>query len=83
MESFRDNKMLSRSLVLAWVIAFVCATDVFSPLNDMLQLVPLPSHEFRMQIIGLYALDTILIFGIEHFVRKHFGTEKSKFDKQN
>ena len=78
MESFRDNKMLSRSLLVAWCVALICATDVFPPLNDMLQLVPLPSNTFRLQIIFLYLVDTVMIFSIESFVRKFYGTEKSK-----
>jgi len=81
MESFRDNKWLSRSLIVAWITAAVCASDIFPPLNDLLQLVPLPSHEFRLQIIGLYALDTFLIFGSEHFVRKWYGSESSKLQQ--
>jgi hypothetical protein len=81
MESFRNNKMLSRSLFLAWFTAFICATDIFPPINDLLQLVPLPSNHFRLQIIGLYLVDTVLIFTIEHFVRKFYGTEKSKLEQ--
>jgi cation-transporting ATPase 13A1 len=81
MESFRSNKMLSRSLVLAWFVAVVCATDVFPPLNDMLQLVPLPSNYFRFQIIFLYLIDTVLIFVIEKGVRHYYGTEKSKLNQ--
>ena len=38
MESFRDNKWLSRSLVIAWCVAALCATDFFPPLNDMLSI---------------------------------------------
>ena len=81
MESFRDNKWLSRSLVIAWCVAALCATDFFPPLNDMLQLVPLPSLEFRLKIFGLYVTDTVLIFTAEHFVRKYYGTEKSKLQQ--
>ena len=62
-------------------VAVVCATDVFPPLNDMLQLVPLPSNYFRCQIIFLYLIDTVLIFVIEKGVRHYYGTEKSKLNQ--
>ena len=52
MESLRDNKGLSRSLLLGWSVGFVCASDMLTPLNDMFQLVPVavdnvPNADYR------------------------------------
>jgi cation-transporting ATPase 13A1 len=78
MESLRDNKGLHRSLLAGWAVGFVCASDVLMPLNDMFQLVPLPSSSFRFQIVGLLVLDTIATFGFEWLIRKWYGSETPK-----
>ena len=78
MQSLRNNKGLSRSLLITWSIGLVLATDILTPLNDMLELVPLPDGVFRYQIIGLLLLDTIFIFGCEGAVRHFFGQEKPR-----
>ena len=78
MESLRDNKGLHRSLLAGWAVGFVCASDVLMPLNDMFQLVPLPSSAFRFQIVGLLVLDTIATFGFEWLIRKWYGSETPK-----
>ena len=78
MESLRDNKGLSRSLLLGWSVGFVCASDMLTPLNDMFQLVPLPSTMFRMQIIGLLVLDTCATFGCEYIIRIWYGSESPR-----
>ena len=78
MQSLRNNKGLSRSLLITWSIGLVLATDILTPLNDMLELVPLPDGVFRYQIIGLLLLDTVFIFGCEGAVRHFFGQEKPR-----
>ena len=78
MESLKDNTGLCRSLICGWILGFVCASDVLSPLNDMLQLVPLPSSTFRFQIVGLLVLDTLATFGCEKLILKWYGSEALK-----
>jgi hypothetical protein len=78
MESLRDNKGLHRSLLVGWAVGFVCASDMLTPLNDMFQLVPLPSSTFRYQIVGLLILDTCATFGCEMLIRKFYGSEPPK-----
>ena len=78
MESLLDNKGLNRSLLGGWSIGLICATDVLTPLNDMFQLVPLPTTMLRVQIVGLLIIDTMLIFGVEMLVRKFYGSEVAR-----
>lgn len=78
MESLWNNKGLSRSLLMTWCFGIILATDMLTPVNDMLDLVPLPDGTFRYQIIGLLLLDTVFIFGCEGAVRYFFGQEKPR-----
>ena len=43
MENLTENKLLFRSLQTCYAVLFVCALDMFPPLNQLLQLTPLPS----------------------------------------
>jgi manganese-transporting P-type ATPase len=43
MEDLRENKMMVRALQFCYTILFCCALEIFPPLNDLLQLAPLPS----------------------------------------
>ncbi|KAK1733658.1 cation-transporting ATPase [Skeletonema marinoi] len=43
MENLTENKLLFRSLQACYAVLFVCALDIFPPLNQLLQLTPLPS----------------------------------------
>ena len=42
-EPLRENKMLLRSLQVCYGVLFVCALEIFPPLNDLLQLTEFPS----------------------------------------
>lgn len=43
MEDLTDNKLLFRGVQGCYFVLFVCASEVFPPLNQLLQLSPLPS----------------------------------------
>lgn len=43
MENLTENKLLFRSIQACYAVLFVCALDIFPPLNQLLQLTPLPS----------------------------------------
>ena len=43
MESLAENKLLSRSLLAVAACLLVCVTEIFLPLNQLLQLDPFPS----------------------------------------
>ncbi|KAF1315791.1 P-type atpase, partial [Globisporangium splendens] len=70
MESFWDNKLLSRSALLAYVILGVAVTEVFMPLNAMLELVPMPNAELQSALLGLMAADTGVTFLFEYVVQQ-------------
>jgi magnesium-transporting ATPase (P-type) len=44
MQSLRDNKMLWRSYLVCMVLTVMCTLEVLPPLNDLLQLSPLPNE---------------------------------------
>ena len=43
MEDLTENKLLFRSIQACYFVLFVCATEVFTPLNQLMQLSPLPT----------------------------------------
>ena len=43
MESLSDNKLLFRSIQGCYFVLFVCAAEIFPPLNQLMQLSPLPT----------------------------------------
>ena len=54
-------------------LAFVAATDVFPPLNDALELVPIPTEELRLALLGLMVGNTAVIFLLEVGLERIFG----------
>lgn len=45
MQSFKSNRMLLRSVQICVGALFVCALEIFEPLNQLLQLSPLPTGQ--------------------------------------
>ncbi len=43
MQDLHENKIMMRSLQLCYGLLFICALELFPPINDLLQLAPLPS----------------------------------------
>jgi cation-transporting ATPase 13A1 len=43
MEDLTENKLLFRGIQGCYLILFVCASEIFMPLNQLMQLSPLPS----------------------------------------
>lgn len=43
MESLPENTLLYRSIQACYFVLFVCALEVFPPLNQLMQLSPLPT----------------------------------------
>merc|ERR1711871_225131 len=43
MQSMRENKFMYNTLAAGYVSIFLCVTEVFPPLNDCFELVPLPA----------------------------------------
>jgi cation-transporting ATPase 13A1 len=45
MEDFHENKLLLRSVQLCHAVVWICALEIFPPLNDLLQLAPFPNTD--------------------------------------
>ena len=43
MESLSENKLLFKSIQGCYFVLFVCAVEIFPPLNQLMQLSPLPT----------------------------------------
>jgi magnesium-transporting ATPase (P-type) len=50
MEDLRENKLLLRSLQVCYGVLFVCASEIFPPLNDLLQLTEFPNTRLAEDI---------------------------------
>lgn len=49
MEDLKENKLMMRGLQVCYGLLFVCAMEVFPPINDLLQLAPLPTTPPHIQ----------------------------------
>jgi cation-transporting ATPase 13A1 len=45
MEDFHENKLLLRSVQVCHAVIWICALEIFPPLNDLLQLAPFPNTD--------------------------------------
>jgi len=52
MESLSENTLLCRSIQACYFVLFVCASEVFPPLNQLMQLSPLPTTSPPMFHLG-------------------------------
>ena len=50
MQDLHENKLMMRGLQLCYCTLFVCALEIFPPINDLLQLAPLPATVVSMSI---------------------------------
>jgi len=67
MQSFKSNKMLLRSVQVCVGALFVCALEIFEPLNQLLQLSPLPTGQPLNEIAQMnFILNLIVkLFGFK------------------
>jgi cation-transporting ATPase 13A1 len=68
-QSLVDNKPLLRSVQLIYIVLFIALTEVFTPLNDLLQLVIFPNLNFQYALGGVCMANFALCFGIERACR--------------
>ena len=47
MKDVHENKLFYRTIQILYGVLIVCSMEVFSPLNDLLQLTPLPNSTDR------------------------------------
>jgi len=72
-QSIQDNTSLWRSILAVYAVLFIVCTEVFEPLNDLLQLATFPNPEFRTYIIGILALNFGLAWCVERLSQKLEG----------
>ena len=48
MQDFHENKMLSRAVQICHAIIWICALEIFPPLNDLLQLASFPQTDISI-----------------------------------
>ena len=72
MESLRENKNLFRSLIAVGALVFCCVMNIIPELNESLELVPMPTDEFRSTISSMLILDFIGAWIYENILRMIF-----------
>lgn len=73
MERMKDNKMLCRGLVIIFLVMALCTLGFVKPLDDLLELAPLPSFHFRLQLLGLLAADCLVVWLLEVVLLRVFS----------
>eukprot|EP00796_Vickermania_ingenoplastis_P010157 gene10157-7112_t len=67
MQSIRRNRPMFFALVIMAIMVFYLASEVEPELNEMLEIVPFPSAEFRDQFRNLLVFDALGSYAIECF----------------
>jgi hypothetical protein len=78
MQDLRENRTMSRLIFGSLLVIFLSALDFLTPLTDFLELAPLPSEEFRQNLVLLLAFDFFFVLFYEKFLRKMFAINKKK-----
>ena len=76
-DALRDNTALYNSLWYAGAFFVLLSLDVIRPLNDSLQLVPLPEG-FRWPLLLMAICDISAVYTIEHGLRALFPSSKGQ-----
>jgi len=76
-----DNVGFIRTLAGLVALCILCALGIFSPLNYLMEVVDLPSWEFRFQLIGLMLGDVASTFLWERLCRFSFWTTPTSLMK--
>jgi len=72
MQDLRENKLLLRSIQICLGVLFTSALEIFEPMNQLLQLSPLPSFGFKITLCGIMAVDTIVAYKVEKALVKFY-----------
>lgn len=78
MQSLTENRPLFILLTGLGSILLIAATDLIRPLNQMLQLVPMPSTQFRNWFCGLLLLNMAAVWIYERIISYLFKNEPPK-----
>ena len=82
MQSLRENTMLWRSICASHFLILLAATEIFPPVNDMLELAPLPTAEvhgipFQYFLLMLMIGNTLVVATFEKLVITIFEGSKT------
>jgi manganese-transporting P-type ATPase len=64
-QNIRENKLLFRASCGVYLVIAVLVLELFEPLSDLMQLVPLPSTTFQCLLGALLLLDLLACWGVE------------------
>ncbi len=65
MVSLGNNTNLYRGLMVSYAVAFAGALELVPDINEMLQLVPLPSADLQMVLVSVLVVDTVLCWALK------------------
>ncbi|GLE00332.1 hypothetical protein PINS_up009060 [Pythium insidiosum] len=69
MASFWEHKLLSRSALLAYVVLALAVTDIVPAMNELLELVPMPTIELQRTVALLMIADTAAVLALEALIQ--------------
>jgi hypothetical protein len=72
MENLKENRTLYTGLKIAAVSIIFLALEISPELNEFLQLHPLPSPEFRVQLVSLIVGDYLATVGVTKLIKAVF-----------
>jgi membrane protein implicated in regulation of membrane protease activity len=78
MESLKENTALYKSLAMTFMLMMLLAAEIVPSLNVFLELHPLPSDEFKMQLLGLLVFDVVSTYFYSKTLRRIFAVKPSK-----
>jgi cation-transporting ATPase 13A1 len=78
MQSLQENSGLYKAIVATMGLMLLLASEMIPELNEALQLHPLPSAEFRMELMGLIILDLVIVLGYTRFLKRVFRYKAQK-----
>lgn len=70
MEDLQENTLLLRSIQGCYAVLFICATEVFPPLNDLFQLSPFPITNMDTMSDDDWIVTVSQAGGLTNFVRQ-------------
>eukprot|EP01006_Ploeotia_vitrea_P029785 TRINITY_DN62256_c0_g1_i2.p1 TRINITY_DN62256_c0_g1~~TRINITY_DN62256_c0_g1_i2.p1 ORF type:complete len:310 (+),score=33.59 TRINITY_DN62256_c0_g1_i2:374-1303(+) len=88
MTGLRENKPLAYGLTALGVVIFTCASEAIPDFNEFLEIVPMPTPEFRNEVLKIMISDVLLVWGLERVLlfifkdRPHRRMKKRKAKKQ-
>lgn len=77
MESLTENRALYKCLLYTMGLMLILASEMLPPLNEFLELHPLPSEEFKLLLLALLLFDVASTYFYAKLLRKIFANKPS------